>query len=95
MGQQFTKGDLKFTTELKTKAEGLQVLQIINRSTGEIVKLGVTATWQEANGQVIISNSTAIMPAINITKSGFQIDRTDDINGTQTINYIAINKAYI
>jgi len=35
------------------------------------------------------------MPAINITKSGFQIDRTDDINGTQTINYIAINKAYI
>ena len=87
--------EIKFQTSLKRKTDGITLLEIQDLSTNQQIKFGVTIDWKEANGQIIISNSTAIMPAINITKSGFQIDRTDDINGTQTINYIAINKAYI
>ena len=42
-----------------------------------------------------VSDTGAAMTAINITKTGFQIDRVNTINGNQTINYIAINGSYL
>ncbi len=58
----FINGNIKFNKELRTKADGLQVLQIIDKSTGEEVKLGVTVTWEEINGQIIIKHITGLKP---------------------------------
>jgi len=60
---QFVNGDLKFTSELKSKADGVQILQVIDQSNNEIIELGVTVTWEEINGQIIIKNITGLKPS--------------------------------
>lgn len=42
-----------------------------------------------------VENSNLPLYATNITKSGFQINRTDSIDGTDVVNYIAINNFYL
>jgi len=41
------------------------------------------------------SDTSNTILATNFTKSGFNVNRANDINGTQTISYIAINGSYL
>lgn len=59
----FVNGDIQFVNELRTKAEGLQVLQITDVSTGEIIELGVTVNWKDINGKIVINHITGLKPS--------------------------------
>ena len=60
---QFLNGSLRFTSTLRTKSEGLVVWQILDKTTGADITLGVTLSWLEVNGEIIITNITGLKPS--------------------------------
>lgn len=59
----FLGGNIQFKSDLKRKAEGLKIMQIIDMSTGAIIEYGVTANWSDENGQIVISHITGLKPS--------------------------------
>lgn len=51
---------ISFPTNLKRKADGLISVQVIDISTGQEIKLGVTINWEEINGQIVINHITGL-----------------------------------
>lgn len=53
---------ISFITKLKRKTDGVQLLQIQELPSGNLIKLGVTIDWREVNGTIFIDHITGLEP---------------------------------